>query len=382
MFVDIGIMVGSSADGIDLAGAVIQENSLSLNFHYHKEFPLNLQKLLKNLADNLQRVQIEEIKKVESQLTDFVCQSLQEILEKNKDLEIHQVSYHGYTLCHMPEFGLSWQLGDVQKIADTFKVHVVHDFRQEIVENGGKGAPLIPNFHHWLTKIEQVESVNYLNIGGISNISVIDKYFSWGSDVGPGNCLSDQLTQFYFNKPFDKDGQLASQGEYSQLAYDHIERFYCSKLPELEKLTQQRTFCLTRQDFQVDKLIAILTRSQISPYELLLASNYYVTERIAQALKRTENKKVIVFGGGVLNKNLMQLLQRKLPDYSFEQTVWHPQVMESLAFAWLGYQRLKNNKHHRSLLGTSRDLYLGVVASPQEKNTQENKIEKLKKIFY
>ena len=382
MFIDIGIMVGSSADGFDLAGAIINEDSLDLKFHYHKEFSFSLQKMLKDLADNLQKIDPQQIKRTEDLLTEFVINSLTEILNEQSQYKVRQVSYHGYTLCHMPEFGLSWQLGDVQKIADTFNICVIHDFRQEIVENGGKGAPLIPNFHHWLTKIEQVESVNYLNIGGISNISVIDKYFSWGTDIGPGNCLSDQLTQFYFNHPFDKDGQLAEQGHFIQQAYDLIERFYDHRLPDLEKLSPQRSFCLTRQDFHIDKLIALLTRSQISPYELLLACNHFVANRIQKALLKTQNKKVIVFGGGVLNKNLMCLLQKKLPDFSFEHTPWHPQVMESLAFAWLGYQRLNNYKHHRSLLGTSRDLYLGSVVMKEENINSENKIVQLRKIFY
>ena len=383
MLLDIGIMVGSSADGVDIVGSHIDKDNIEVIFHYQKQLTDTLQKSLKAAVDNLKTINSQEIAELEAQLTDAVIESFEEINIEDSH-KIRQVSYHGYTLCHYPQFGLSWQLGDVKKIADKLDCLVIHDFRQNIIENGGVGAPLIPNFHHWLSRSQNIESVNYINIGGISNISVVDGHETWGTDIGPGNCLSDLISRFYFNKSYDSDGQLSLQGHYDEELYNLIDVFYAQRLPSVKEMNREKVFCLTRQDFQLDELMCKLARTQKAPCDVLMTSHHFVASRICEVVGCTHIENLEFFGGGVLNQTLMQVIKHKLDSCQVGAQLWHPQIMESLAFAWLGNQRIQNKKHHRSIIGTSKDLMLGEIVYPdaQESHHHQGKIALFKKVFY
>ena len=145
----------------------------------------------------------------------------------------------------------------------------------------------------------------------------------------------------------------------------------------------ENRFSLTRQDFELDTLMRKLVRTQVSPCDILTTSHHYVADRINEVVKCSETTNVEFFGGGVLNTSLMNIITEKLGNYDISHSQWHPQIMEGLAFSWLGYQRIHNKKHSRHMIGTSTDLFLGTIVGPETNSycVSENKVTKLKKIF-
>ena len=130
-----------------------------------------------------------------------------------------------------------------------------------------------------------------------------------------------------------------------------IEVFYESKLPSVKGFERNMMFSLTRENFDLDHLVRKLARSQKSPCDILASTHHYVASRVASIVKTTGITDLEFFGGGALNKALMDALKQRLDSCTFRVGNWHPQVMESLAFAWLGNQRMNNIKHHRHITG-------------------------------
>lgn len=377
--IDLGIMVGSSADGADLVAAVFSDHSCQILAHYHWSFSVSMQQRLKTAAIALQppyHFKKSRYLQLEADLTSEIIAAVEtyEILEH---FEIAQVSYHGFTLFHQPLAKLSWQLGDLLKLAQRFSCPVIGDFRQRIIENGGMGAPLIPLFHRWLTRKRGEQKALFLNLGGISNLSVIDKQELWGTDIGPGNCLSDLISQEYFALPYDSLGEKASRGQRQEGIEHWLERFFADKLPSVQRFSQEQAFCLSTQDFQLSLLRDSLKKEGFCPYDLLLTSHYYVFKRVSLCLPKHFCSVLEVFGGGAFNQIGLHVLNQMISPVQVRISSFHPQAIESLGFAWLGHQCLRQIPHRGSLVGSTEPVLIGSVVKPGDYQYPQS-IEKMR----
>ena len=229
----MGLMSGTSGDGVDVS--IIETNGIN---HYrilkdrYYEYSSDIYKDIHNLKEkihNIEHLEIfkDEINDLERKITIFHAKIIKE-LKVTDDIII---GFHGQTIYHNPNEKISRQLGNGKLLHQLTKKNIVFDFRSNDINEGGQGAPLAPIFHHLISVQNKIRlPVCFLNIGGISNITIVNdagdlsKIIS--KDIGPGNCLIDNWVRKNSNKKFDKDGKLASIGIRNDIIYEQAQELY------------------------------------------------------------------------------------------------------------------------------------------------------------
>jgi anhydro-N-acetylmuramic acid kinase len=247
------------------------------------------------------------------------------------------------------------QIGDPNTVSSETGLITINDFRNMHISLGGEGAPLVPEFHNELFHSSRKSKI-ILNIGGIANYSYIkNKNHFWGSDVGPGNALMDAYCQKYLNKPFDRDGKIASKGKVNarELKRLILHKFFNQKFP---KSTGKELFNLNMLSKQFLKE---------SPENILATLVEFTAISIDTSIKANNHSfdEFIVCGGGGKNKFLIKRLAATLNSEVVLSNAYgyDIQAIESMAFAWMGYKRINNqvmkvqlgkNKFNKGLLGS------------------------------
>ncbi|STO63851.1 anhydro-N-acetylmuramic acid kinase [Haemophilus parahaemolyticus] len=211
----LGIMSGTSLDGVDLALVDFFEkpNLVASGFvPMPEDLRANLAELLKSGETSLQK-----LGEIDHRLGVLYADCVNEFLAKNKlkPSQIEAIGCHGQTIWHAPQgdFPFTMQIGDMNIVAARTGITTIADFRRKDMAFGGQGAPLVPAFHEAVfARPDQFTVV--LNIGGISNISVLDpKSETIGYDVSVGNALMDSWIEKHLGKRYDKNAEWAKTGE-------------------------------------------------------------------------------------------------------------------------------------------------------------------------
>jgi anhydro-N-acetylmuramic acid kinase len=268
------------------------------------------------------------------------------------------IAAHGQTLFHAPPITIQWL--DPALLAYKTGCPVVSDFRRADCARAGQGAPLVPFADYILFRSDTLNRV-LLNIGGIANITWLpaggspDDVIAF--DTGPGNCISDALTQQHFGKPYDPSGKLAAQGE---VVYDIVRSFlrnsYFKASPP--KSTDGPAMLSVFEN---------ATRFRDSAPVHLLATACALTARtIADAIKRLPGKvdEIIAAGGGTRNKTLRAMLQKHagLPVRLTDEFGIQSDAREAMAFALLGAATLDGIPSNMpSVTGASSPAILGSI---------------------
>ena len=233
LYTAIGLMSGTSMDGVDLSIIISDGYDVFLNiiddyYEYDKKLQdqlVRLRNLILTKKDLKQNS--EKLRELERNLTLFHANAINLSLKKYRD-PIDLIGFHGQTIFHNPHEKVTNQLGDGKLLSQIVKKKVIYDFRQADIQNNGQGAPLTPIYHYILSKkINQNYNIKFpigfLNIGGIANatkvINISDQIHNnlYAFDIGPGNCLIDEWVRKNSNKKFDKDGDLAKIGNVDEL---------------------------------------------------------------------------------------------------------------------------------------------------------------------
>ena len=219
----IGLMSGTSMDGIDVAllrtdGETRVERGEFLGISYEPAFRERLKQALEEAKAIRERKERPgTLHEVEEELTRRHAEAVHTFLHQQSlsPSDIDAIGFHGQTVLHRPEQGLTVQLGRGQFLADLTAIPVVYDMRANDMIHGGQGAPLVPAYHAALAgTLEMPERpVCFVNIGGISNLTFIGTEGSiLAFDSGPGNTLIDQWVEAHAGVPFDQGGMIASEG--------------------------------------------------------------------------------------------------------------------------------------------------------------------------
>ena len=212
----VGLMSGTSMDGIDAVLVSFADNAVSVEATHSHAYPADLRRAL--LAEI--RKPLTEPVDATGDLNRAVGECFAEAtitLLNNTNIDVGEIACigsHGQTLRHCPDADppFTIQIGDPSIISTTTKLPVVADFRTADIEAGGQGAPLVPPFHEWLFRSADTNRVA-LNIGGIANITVLPADGDvTGFDTGPGNGLMDAWTREQLDKGYDESGALGSDG--------------------------------------------------------------------------------------------------------------------------------------------------------------------------
>ncbi|MDK1373016.1 anhydro-N-acetylmuramic acid kinase [Sinorhizobium sp. 6-70] len=222
----IGLMSGTSMDGIDVAllgtdGENVVERGPSAGYAYDARFRARLKQGLEDARSITARTERPgTLAQLERDLTLRHAEAVRAFLRENNLLpeSIDVIGFHGQTVLHRPDEGLTVQIGDGDLLARETHIDVVYDMRANDMVHGGQGAPLIPAYHaalaHGLSEKREIDApVVFVNIGGISNLTFVgaDRRIA-AYDSGPGNTLIDQWVEAHAGVPYDQGGMIASEG--------------------------------------------------------------------------------------------------------------------------------------------------------------------------
>lgn len=255
---------------------------------------------------------------------------------------VRAVGAHGQTIRHRPEFGYTRQIGNPALLAELTGIDVVADFRSRDIAAGGQGAPLVPAFHQAIFGTP-AETRVVANIGGISNISVLDHGKKIiGFDTGPGNVLMDAWISRHLGKPYDAGGAWAASGRVIPALLGNLLDEAFLKLPP-PKSTGRDLFHLAWLDHQLRGF----ADASAEDVQATLTEFTAVTLADAIAAHAIGANAVFVCGGGAYNAQLMHRLQHALAERAHAALVQSTDVLgvapnhvEALAFAWLAHRHV------------------------------------------
>lgn len=368
----LGIMSGTSLDGVDLALVDFFEkpNLVASGFvPMPEDLRANLAELLKSGETSLQK-----LGEIDHHLGVLYADCVNDFLVKNQ-LEASQITAigcHGQTVWHAPQgnFPFTMQIGDMNLVAARTGITTVGDFRRKDMAMGGQGAPLVPAFHEAVF-VRPNQFTVVLNIGGISNISVLDpKSETIGYDVSVGNALMDSWIEKHLGKRYDKNAEWAKTGEViSELLAEMLSEPFLQLPPP--KSTGRELFNLAWLEKQFANLTAKSPASSVAnfkPEDIQYTLAEFTAQSITRELsqwKNEPNKVLLVCGGGARNPLLMERFNVLLPDWHVGTTNDYGvdvDYVEAAAFAWLAFQRMENLPSNMpSVTGASQAVSLGVI---------------------
>ena len=336
----IGTMSGTSHDGIDICSVSITNKQIELlNFGSYK-YPNSLRKDISNVIQH-QKLSLNKYIELDKKIGIAFGKSINRFLVKNKvnKNQILAIGLSGQTLFHAPKdkYPFSIQAGDPKIVTMECNLDVVSDFRNDHINLGGDGAPLVPEFHHKIFARKN-SSLVVLNIGGISNFTFLNgKESFYGSDCGPGNALMDAYCQNFLNIPYDKNGDLAKNGKVQHQALKKMlgHPFFKKRHP---KSTGKEVFNIK---FIPKELL------KKSPYDILATLTELTAICVTKSL-HVHNKlpeQIIICGGGVKNRFLINSIKKlsKIDLVSSSEFGFDPQAIEAMAFGWMASQRIYKN---------------------------------------
>ncbi len=338
----IGLMSGTSADGVDAILAEIdQSGSFKLLDCLATPYPDRFRDKLLALALS-QQISRTSLGELSYQLGEQFSNACLQLLQRNQlsSADICAIGSHGHTIDHAPdsETPYSIQIGNHSLVAERTGVTTVADFRSRDIAAGGQGAPLVPAFHQWLFQQAPDQSA-IINIGGISNITALENVDSKGYDCGPGNCLLDSWHQRHSGESYDKDGVSARQGAVVQSLLK-----LCLNDPYFQQPAPKST---GREYFNLDWLEAKLEQidkiDQVNWQDIGRTLLELTAQCILDCARHEQRRQLYLCGGGYHNSLLVERITALASTHHIDvdstlslglDVDW----VEASAFAWLARQ--------------------------------------------
>lgn len=362
MALAIGLMSGTSCDGISASLVEFRGRAFRLIAYRTVSYPDPLAQLLRRSREWTLQCAAQS----HSLLGELLAKAALDVLRTTHTptRQVAVIGSHGHTVYHGPDDPIpcTLQLGDPSIIAERTGIPVVADFRQRDLAAGGEGAPLVPFFDARYFGKTSARALQ--NIGGIANVTVVGRGIRpVAFDTGPGNCLMDVVVQRLTRGAhrFDRYGAMAQRGRIDQMM---IRRLWAH--PYFRRQPPKST---GPELFNEEWLHTIFRRRWTSPgLDALATVTYFTAHSIAESYRRfvpVRLHEVIISGGGVFNRTLMNHLKRllhPLPVRSIAAYGLHPQAKEPVAFACLALQALRGRINHLpQTTGASGPRILGTL---------------------
>ena len=358
----MGVMSGTSLDGIDVVLAAIDENTVAQQGSITEPMPLEIKQQILAMCQG-QAVTLSQLGELDTRLGILFGQAVLKLLHLTgvSPSEITAIGCHGQTVWHQPEGDApcTMQIGDNNRIAALTGITTVGDFRRRDMAFGGQGAPLVPGFHHALLA-HPTERRMVVNIGGIANLTLLlPGQPIRGYDTGPGNMLMDAWIWSHKGQPYDLDGGWAGSGTVHPglLRRMLMDKYFALPAPKstgreyfnMHWLNELLRYYPPLPSQDVQATLAELTAQSIAEQVLLAGGCEYF----------------LVCGGGARNPLVMARLSALLPGIEVSPTDKFGvsgDNMEALAFAWLACRTLSGLPGNvPSVTGASQETLLGAI---------------------
>lgn len=347
----IGLMSGSSLDGVDIAYVNFSHDNKRWFFQILEAGNVPYSEEWKNKLSEAFNKSDSELKELDIEYGKYLGSITKKFIEKY-ELEPKLIASHGHTIFHMPEKSYTLQIGNGQEIANATRIMTINDFRTEDVKKGGQGAPLVPIGDKYLFADFPI----CLNIGGIANVS----YDIENKRIAYDICMANQLLNYLANKlgyDYDNNGNFARQGNVNQELLDILNdnSYYSKEAPK----------SLGREFFE-EYQHKIIDNSKLSVKDLLATATEHIAHQIVKSTNSLESSKMLITGGGAKNNFLIE----RIKSLSHHEIVI-PETMiidykEALIFAFLGTLKLEGKTNVlSSVTGATSDSSSGIVSLPQ-----------------
>ena len=369
----IGLMSGTSADGVDAALVEIDCSDMSLLGYVEMPFPKDVRREILSLCED---GRVDAICRMDAALGEWFAEAALSVCEQaNISIEeIDVIGSHGQTIHHLPAPAVvadkrvrsTLQIGNPAVIAERTGITTVSDFRSRDMAAGGQGAPLVPLVDYQLFRSEYLGRA-MLNIGGIANVNILPTNCGvsdiFAFDTGPGNMVVDGVVQAITHDKlsFDRDGAIGSKGQVCEELLDVLMAH-----PFLDLAPPKTT---GREDFGAAMVQNILDWKG-KREDLVRTAVQFTVESIVLGLKRfvlprCEIHEVIASGGGTKNPLMMDLLDRALGNIALKRLDdlgMAPEAKEAIAFAILAYQTINGHPGNvPSVTGADKQVVLGSI---------------------
>ncbi|KAF1297376.1 anhydro-N-acetylmuramic acid kinase [Enterococcus sp. JM4C] len=368
----VGLMSGTSLDGVDVALVEIEGVSLETKVRLIDFITVPFSKEMKNRIEK--SLSVDESSNVllcslNFELGEVFGEAVLKICEKNKLMssDLLFVASHGQTIYHIPN-GLedyvasTLQLGESSIIAEKTKTTVISDFRYRDMAVGGQGAPIVPYSEIVLYQMPNVTRI-LQNIGGIGNATILpateNEQAIIAFDTGPGNMIIDELCRHFYQVEYDKDGQYAADGVVDEMVLAKM-----MSHPYLKKDFPKTT---GREDFGREYTAQLIEAYDLSANDWIRTATLFTAKSIAEALAPFISGKteLIIGGGGSYNKVLVAMIKENLPEVAVktqEDLGNSSEAKEAIAMVILGnqtYHHLPSNVP--SATGAAKEVILGKI---------------------
>ena len=344
----IGVMSGTSLDGIDIAYIKLNFDT-NYQFEILKATTIPYQKEWKIALKNGFHLTGEALTKLDANYGIYLGNTLKEFIKSNQIEHLDFIASHGHTIYHNPKENYTLQIGNGPYINTITGIKTICNFRVQDVALGGQGAPLVP-----IGDMLLFSEYDYcLNLGGFSNISMNDENKQRiAFDICPANIVLNHYVNL-LNLEYDDNGEIASKG--------NIESDLLNELNSLPFYNDSKPKSLG-YEFIVETIFPIIDKYKLEITDILRTFVEHIAIQIAKKTDSNPRKKMLIAGGGAYNGFLIKRLQSLtktqliIPDDSIIN------YKEALVFALLGY--LKNegkNNCLKSVTGASKDHSSGII---------------------
>ncbi|MCD8455599.1 anhydro-N-acetylmuramic acid kinase [Xylella taiwanensis] len=358
----LGLMSGTSIDGIDAALVRINANAIppcKLVAAQTSAWEPNLRTTLLELSQGQNTASLDQLGWLDAQVGLALAAAANALIAKTgvKHTQIRAIGSHGQTVRHRPlgDLPFTWQLGDAHRITELTGITTVADFRRRDIAAGGQGAPLMPAFHLAMLG-SPTENRAVLNLGGIANLTLIPVTGPvLGFDTGPANALLDSWYQRHHHGTFDQNGEFAARGRINQQLLARLLADPWFTLPPPKSTG--------REQFHLNWVTKQLQPAPPSPADVQATLLELTAVTVADALLRQQPKthRLMICGGGAHNPVLMARLAAHLPNVAVESIHTYgldPDYLEAMGFAWLAAQILDGQPGNLPSVTGARGLRL------------------------
>ena len=355
----IGLMSGSSLDGLDIVFTELEERAGKWAFDIKAAECISYSDEWSHKLQQATSLNAYEYLLMHTAYGKYIGDTVNAFIEEHAlDHQVQLISSHGHTTFHAPQFGMTAQLGDGAAIAAATGINVVSDLRAMDVALGGQGAPIVPLGEKLLLS----QYTYYLNLGGIANISFnAEKYIAF--DVCPANRVLNMLAS-KAGKAYDDGGDMAGSGTLNTALLTQLNNLEYYKQPYPKSLAN---------NFGTDIIYPLIDAINLKVEDALRTYTEHIVQQIVYAfnsLSATDTKQMLVTGGGAFNKFLIERLQQSLQALNIEVVVPNDDLIkykEALIMALLGVLRWREEDTVlQSVTGASRNSIGGAVWIGQE----------------
>jgi len=346
----IGLMSGSSLDGVDIAYVNFSHDNRKWFFQILETGNIPYTSSWKEKLSSAFDKDAAQLKELDIEYGKYLGNVTKKFIEKY-ELAPKLIASHGHTIFHRPEENYTLQIGNGNEIAKITGITTINDFRSEDIAKGGQGAPLVPIGDKYLFADFPI----CLNIGGIANVSYDIEKHRIAYDI----CMANQLLNYLANKlgyEYDNNGNFARQG--------HVDEILLSQLNENPYYTQEAPKSLGREFFEKNQR-DIIDNSGLDIKDVMATATEHIAYQIASATSHLEKSKILITGGGAKNNYLIERIRTLSKHEIVIPDTMTIDYKEALIFAFLGVLKMEGKVNVlSSVTGASSDSSSGNICLP------------------